>query len=204
VVSRRSRSCRSRFRRHAAALSSSGCILPKPGHVAHGQSFSDLPTRCTTFRSCSRRISHFSGATKKQGQDQGASAMRQTCRPSPFRAPCILSNTTRQKEIRTLGRFTRQRRPMVASSDYRPQHNAQDGAKWRENSAAPVELQSEHGHRRQRVSRTPGWSPSMNSTPAASSARLTAAKLLIEGTRRPFSKSRIVLSLKLDRAANSA
>jgi len=56
----------------------------------------------------------------------------------------------------------------------------------------------------QRDNRTPGWSPSINWTPATSRARLMAAKLLIEGSRRPFSKSRIVLSLKLDRAANSA
>jgi len=57
---------------------------------------------------------------------------------------------------------------------------------------------------RHRINLTPGWSPSINSTPAASSARRTAAKLLIEGTRRPFSKSRMVLSLRFDRAANSA
>jgi hypothetical protein len=55
----------------------------------------------------------------------------------------------------------------------------------------------------QRIDRTPGWSPSINSTPAASSARRIAARLLIEGTRRPFSKSRMVLSLRFDRAANS-
>jgi hypothetical protein len=35
---------------------------------------------------------------------------------------------------------------------------------------------------RQRINRTPGWSPSINSTPAASIARRIAAKLLIEGT----------------------
>ena len=47
---------------------------------------------------------------------------------------------------------------------------------------------------RHRIDRTPGWSSSINSTPAASSVRRIAARLLIEGTRRPFSKSRMVLS----------
>jgi len=75
---------------------------------------------------------------------------------------------------------------------------------WTQNSAVVSDKTSTLANDRQRVNRTPGWLPSINSTPAASSTRRIAAKLLIEGTRRPFSKSRTVLSLKFDRAANSA